>query len=1350
MLTCHRCGHDSGDAQVDLSTAPLPSAPLCCVRSAMVRLSVSLTARLRALGIVDQSLCRECVERLEARERAEADAAMRARQQPNATGRQMWSTLASAHSTTALRGPGDSAALRPLRPHETLSSLNSGMAMLTIDDADAERILERGDRTLEYDPDCATCAGKGKDRVAQFGYSEEVEMNALHRPGTTAAATGGPAAHASAGHAASSSLTSFSPQAPALKALLQSERSLPSLLHAQSEARKSDRSNSMFSGLGSSTILIRKQDLPSANPVKPTPQRMPKRSRQWLYAQFEEIRLNGPAASHRNRATKPTGDDSDDDDDEEDAQLIPRLTRLDSSLEYFVNLHTLHVSHNELRVLEHLPSSIRVVHAAANRITHAQLKPRPTPTKQQLDLWKQPRPYQWVTGGNVLPHAPHAGLPLSMYLNLMHLGLAYNQFQSLLSLLPTAGTLRSLDVSWNHLCDLSETTQTLAQFRALTNLHLAGNPIALHRCYRAAVLDVFVTMAEENAASATAQTAANQTAPAQAKQHPPTTGPTTTLDLLDGFATNTHQLKHADAIAAAAAAAAAQKKSESTADSTRSSARSGAAAATDGGGASDRSSAGSARKAAVGASASAASAAAIPAPAKKKGKKATAQELAEAAEAERQAALRAADELRRAEEDRAAALNLRPSSAELAEPVSLLLIAEGALRGLPDPRIAFDAAYAPAPAEEEGSKGKRGGAAKDKEKAAAAAASSDKDKQQEKDGKPASAAAGAAGKSGAKKSKAAAAADDLAAASSLASDPHKGWFVSSTRSESLLPPGAVFPENSNNAPNAGGGTTVTRSTVRQQVRYYIELRVPIAEKSSQQIANHDGMQLKSAGADDQQQASQVLNAGNGRPPAEGTQILRSVEYEYEQICGLSTGCLPLSTLAPAGSSSALRPPSAGVAFAQELLFQPTVAWRDTLGLLGLDVLLYARETLHEEAEATTTMAPRPVVTAEQEAAAAAAASATAAGSSKDSTPLGTRRSSAGSSSGAGSKRDAQPSSASKKAGSSSSGKPSDSTSKRRSKKGGGSAAESLHPPEIFVSRSSRSFTRHTLLGFGHVDCAPMLAVHPRRTLSTHVLTRENFEMRRPPGKEREAVEAGACTVHHSSSNGSNGSNTDPSPPPPAPLLPSEGAGALQWHPQGELRLAVEQPAISAALLGALARARAEGVELKFAPIVRSPPHLAAKNQQQEEKENGSSSAVTAAPTTATAGSKTKGGGGGGGKLSAAERDRLAQEAAAAAAAAAAEQHRRDPVFTLPLLSICLNCRPSGGSGLGHPAYRAPPPEPTPEEAAAAAAATAAAAVAAASRKGRKSPAPNSKKTVANAAAAAEAAAPSSVADASDV
>ena len=1319
----------------------------------MVKLSVSLSARLRSLGIVDQSLCRECLARLEEAERAQAQAALKANQQPNAAGRQMWSTLVSTHASKSMGSTGEAAAPRPLRPHETLSSLNTGLSMLTIDDSDAERMLERGDRTLDRNPDCPRCKGKGLDRIAQFGYSEEVENNVLHKPGTAAAAAATGMAHsgAAATSHASSLLTVFSPQAPALKALLQSERSLPSLLHAASEARKADRSNSMFSGLGSSAILIRKQDLPSANPVKPTPQRMPTRSRTWLYAQFEELRLNGATAS-RNRANIHNESNIDEDDeDEEDAQLIPPLTLLDSALEHFVNLHTLHVSHNRLRVLEHLPPSIKVVHAAANRLTHAELKARPTPTKEQLALWKKPRPYQWVTGGIVQPHAPHPGLPPSMYLHLMHLGLAYNQFSSLRSLLPTAGTLRSLDVSWNQLSDLPETTSILAHFQNLTNLHLAGNPIALHRCYRAAILDVFVTMAEERAAEKAAAT----TQGAQVAQQLPTaaTGTASSLDLLDGFATNTHQLKHADAMAAAAAA---QKKGEAAADSTRSSARSGsisgaAAASADGAG-SDRSASGSARRVAGTSAPTTAVVAAASAPVKKKGKKATAQELAEAAEAERQAALRAADELRRAEEDRAAALNLRPSAAELAEPVSLLLIAEGALRGLPDPRLAFDAAYAPAPVEEEGAKGKHrgGGGAKDKEKTGAATAAAATDKE-----KPSSATAAAGAKS-TKKSKAAAAAAAEELAAAAASDPWRGWFVASTRSETLLPSGCVFPEGSSNAPNAGGGTTVTRSTVRQQVRYYLEVRVPLAEQSVQQIANHDGMQLKPAvagdsGSDGQQ--AQVLNPGNGRPPAEGTQILRSVEYEYEQICGLSAGTVPLSNFAPAGSTSALRPPSAGVAFAQELLFQPTVAWRDTLGLLGFDVLLYARETLHEEAEATTTMAPRPVVTAEQEAAAAAAAAATTAGSSKDSTPLGTRRSSAGSSSGAGSKRDSHPSSASKKAGSSGGGsggsKPSDSTGKRKSKKGAG-AAESFHPPEIFVSHSSRSYTRHMLLGFGHVDCAPMLAVHPRRTLSTHVLARENFEMRRPPGQEREAVEAGACTVYHSNHNNSNGNSTngcgsstsESSPPPPAPLLPSEGPGATQWHPQGELRLAVEHPSISGVLPRALAKARAEGVEIKFAPLVQSPPHLQSKSQ--EEKENGSATAVptTAAPALSAAG-KTKGAAGV--KLSAADRDRLAQEAAAVAAAAAAEQYRRDPVFTLPLLSVCLNCRPAGGSGLGHPAYRMPPPEPTPEEAAAAAAAAEVAAAAAASRKGRKSPAPGSKK-----AAAAAHAPPSGASNTSDV
>jgi hypothetical protein len=126
------------------------------------------------------------------------------------------------------------------------------------------------------------------------------------------------------------------------------------------------------------------------------------------------------------------------------------LISLDKQMQRFVQLKELNVSGNLLEAVRNLPKNLVVLSAYANHI-------------KSLD-----------TSSGVPP--------------LLHLGLGYNKLASLIDVLPFASTLVSLDVSFNHLVSLEELCEVLASLPRLKHVWVAGNPVAMAKHYRVALL----------------------------------------------------------------------------------------------------------------------------------------------------------------------------------------------------------------------------------------------------------------------------------------------------------------------------------------------------------------------------------------------------------------------------------------------------------------------------------------------------------------------------------------------------------------------------------------------------------------------------------------------------------------------------------------------------------------------------------------------------------------------------------------------------------------------------------------------------------------------------------------------
>ena len=146
------------------------------------------------------------------------------------------------------------------------------------------------------------------------------------------------------------------------------------------------------------------------------------------------------------------------------------IEELSPSAAGFVRLEELNLGGNQLRSVQGLPASLRILHAYDNRV----------------------RSVSFVRGG-----AP----------NLVHLGLGYNSVDNVARLAEAlelgAPALRCLDLSFNSIVDLRDTA-LLVSLPALSSLWLAGNPVALLPAYRAFIRGEVVLVAEENAAAAAA------------------------------------------------------------------------------------------------------------------------------------------------------------------------------------------------------------------------------------------------------------------------------------------------------------------------------------------------------------------------------------------------------------------------------------------------------------------------------------------------------------------------------------------------------------------------------------------------------------------------------------------------------------------------------------------------------------------------------------------------------------------------------------------------------------------------------------------------------------------------------
>jgi len=153
-----------------------------------------------------------------------------------------------------------------------------------------------------------------------------------------------------------------------------------------------------------------------------------------------------------------------------------KIDQIDPAFALLSNLTELALCGNKIQVLENLPPSLQILNVQCNRINS-------------------------LEGIEKLPA-------------LRHLGLSYNKVESVLDLGQAAGPeLRSLDIAYNGLLDLSEVIVEVQQAMSLRNLVLCGNPLCMIPRFRISVVsqlpmlrwldDVTISSNEREAAMAT-------------------------------------------------------------------------------------------------------------------------------------------------------------------------------------------------------------------------------------------------------------------------------------------------------------------------------------------------------------------------------------------------------------------------------------------------------------------------------------------------------------------------------------------------------------------------------------------------------------------------------------------------------------------------------------------------------------------------------------------------------------------------------------------------------------------------------------------------------------------------------
>ena len=775
---------------------------------------------------------------------------------------------------------------------------------------------------------CPECHGRGvnpRAHSSSFGYSEEMAQNQL-------ATIGGGARSSTSTTAASSTVDySLSPDLPGLHHLLRSEVTLPGLIRREKAAVTASTNNSM-AYVPKSNILIH----PPPNRTTPYtkgPKEMPRRTKEWLYQQFTELRFTPTPTS-------------------ESAHLHqPKLIALDRDLLQFTNLHTLNVSGHELTTLENLPPQIKVVHAYGNKITRANFglssasssslsspsrsrhatspSKSSTPSKSRSTVSFSPSSTVTSTANStstgIVP-LPALSIPPSpssprLYPHLLHLGLGYNCLTSLSSLLSVASTLISLDVGYNCLIDLAAACHDLRQFQRLKTLVLAGNPIMLQKYYRAAIIDVF-----QSASSAT------------------------TLETLDGFALNSHLLG-SSSTSTSIPTSSSDAMSMASFDTSRSSLPSSSNPTT------SRSDAFSARTSrstssttsgatGVGGSSTTNHVAPSPTNNTSRKKKLTPLEIEAAQQAARDESLRLLELQRRADEEASQARLFRPTREHLEERSSITIVLNGTMRGLQDPRHEFEHKYGVTPIVED-KKGKR--------KSGSGLPSSSSNTNSS-----ASSANNGSSSGSKKKSKNAPSVPPV----SDVNPRDIGWFVTSTQVESLVP-------------NTPQDTLHRQTTVRQRTRYYFELRL-IDDSTSSSVREFATINWQDGTTLDL--LANITSRHNlGTQRGNEQELIRTTLYDWETLtqAGVIQGPEPNpnpnstadgananGTVANSNSSAgASFPPGTpclthpNIGYACELSFNPTVGWRDLFVRGGVDLLFYRVDEVTTETTETLTVYP---------------------------------------------------------------------------------------------------------------------------------------------------------------------------------------------------------------------------------------------------------------------------------------------------------------------------------------------------------------------------------------------------------
>jgi len=122
------------------------------------------------------------------------------------------------------------------------------------------------------------------------------------------------------------------------------------------------------------------------------------------------------------------------------------IEKLDEGLLKLDSLTELNVGANQIKTIENIPASLKVLLAYDNEI-------------QSMGLCENP--------------------------NLLHLGLGYNKIDKLGVWIETLHKLEFLDLAYNNICDLQSLIFSLQQLKALRSLVLSGNPISMLPNYRA-------------------------------------------------------------------------------------------------------------------------------------------------------------------------------------------------------------------------------------------------------------------------------------------------------------------------------------------------------------------------------------------------------------------------------------------------------------------------------------------------------------------------------------------------------------------------------------------------------------------------------------------------------------------------------------------------------------------------------------------------------------------------------------------------------------------------------------------------------------------------------------------------